>query len=69
MFSQNSLGYSASINEKIEDLHEMFKNKDVKAIICSQGGQNSNTILPYLDYELIKNNPKLYLELVMQQHY
>ena len=55
----NSLGYSASINEKIEDLHEMFKNKDVKAIICSQGGQNSNTILPYLDYELIKNNPKI----------
>lgn len=55
----NSLGYSASINEKLEDLHEMFKNKDVKAIICSQGGQNSNTILPYLDYELIKNNPKI----------
>ena len=55
----NSLGYSASINEKIEDLHEMFKNKDLKAIICSQGGQNSNTILPYLDYELIKNNPKI----------
>ena len=26
----NSLGYSASINEKLEDLHEMFKNKDVK---------------------------------------
>lgn len=55
----NSLGYSASINEKIEDLHEMFKNENVKAIICSQGGQNSNTILPYLDYELIKNNPKI----------
>ena len=55
----DSLGYSATINEKVEDIHEMFSNKEVKAIICSQGGQNSNSILPYLDYELIKNNPKI----------
>lgn len=55
----NTLGYSATIDEKVEDIHEMFLNKEVKAIICSQGGQNSNTILPYLDYELIKNNPKI----------
>lgn len=55
----NTLGYSATINEKVEDIHEMFSNKEVKAIICSQGGQNSNSILPYLDYELIKNNPKI----------
>lgn len=55
----NTLGYSATIDEKVEDIHEMFLNKEVKAIICSQGGQNSNTILPYLNYELIKNNPKI----------
>lgn len=55
----NTLGYSATIDEKVEDIHEMFSNKEVKAIICSQGGQNSNTILPYLNYELIKNNPKI----------
>lgn len=55
----NTLGYSATINEKVEDIHEMFLNKQVKAIICSQGGQNSNTILPYLDYELINSNPKI----------
>lgn len=57
----NTFGYSATINEKVEDIHEMFSNKDVKAIICSQGGQNSNAILPFLDYELIKNNPKIIL--------
>ena len=55
----NTLGYSAAIDEKVEDIHEMFSNKEVKAIICSQGGQNSNAILPYLDYELIRNNPKI----------
>ncbi len=37
----------------------MFADTEVKAIICSQGGQNSNAILPYIDYEIIKNNPKI----------
>lgn len=55
----NTLGYSATIDEKVEDIKEMFLDKKVKAIICSQGGQNSNTILSHIDYELIKNNPKI----------
>ena len=55
----NTLGYSSTISEKVEDINEMFANKEVKAIICSQGGQNSNAILPYIDYEIIKNNEAL----------
>lgn len=55
----NTLGYSSTVSEKVEDINEMFANKEVKAIICSQGGQNSNVILPYIDYELIKSNPKI----------
>lgn len=55
----NTLGYSSTISEKVEDINKMFENKKVKAIICSQGGQNSNAILPYIDYEIIKNNPKI----------
>lgn len=55
----NTLGYSATINEKIEDINEMFQDNEVKAIICSQGGQNSNTLLPYINYEMIKQNPKI----------
>lgn len=55
----NTLRYSATIDEKVEDIHEMFSNNEVKAIICSQGGQNSNAILPYLNYDLIKENPKI----------
>ena len=55
----NTLGYSSTVSEKVEDINEMFANKEVKAIICSQGGQNSNAILPYINYEIIKNNPKI----------
>ena len=37
----------------------MFKDKEVKMIWCAKGGQNSNSTFEYLDYELIKNNPKI----------
>lgn len=54
----HTLGYSASPQEKAEDIHEMFANKEVKAIFCLSGGFNSNTVFEYLDYNLIKENPK-----------
>lgn len=55
----HSLGYSASPLEKAKDVNNMFANPDVKAIFCVKGGENSNTTFDYLDYELIKNNPKI----------
>lgn len=56
----NSLGFSASAGEKAADINEMFADQSVQAIFCSQGGQNANGVLPLLDYELIKKNPKIF---------
>lgn len=50
---------SSSIKSRLEDLHEAFADKNVKAIITAIGGYNVNQLLPHLDYELIKNNPKI----------
>jgi muramoyltetrapeptide carboxypeptidase len=55
----NSYSYSSSAKEKAEDINEMFKDKEVKMIWCAKGGENSNSIFEYLDYELIKKNPKI----------
>lgn len=55
----NSNGYSATAKEKAEDLNEMFLDKDIKMIWCAKGGENSNSVLDYLDYDSIKNNPKI----------
>ena len=55
----NTSGYSATAKEKAEDINEMFKDKDVKMIWCAKGGENSNSTFEYLDYELIKQNPKI----------
>lgn len=56
--AQDAIG-SSSIKERLEDLHEAFADKEVKAILTSIGGFNSNELLPYIDYNLIRNNPKI----------
>ncbi len=52
---------SKNPNEKAQDINEMFKDSNVKAIIASQGGETANALLPFLDYRSIKNNPKIFL--------
>ena len=56
----NTLGYGATPREKADDLNEAFANSNVQAIFCAKGGENSNTIFEYIDYELIKQNPKIF---------
>jgi len=57
----NSLGYAASPTEKAADLMGMFGDPAVKAIICSQGGDTANASLPYLDWQVLADNPKVFL--------
>ena len=62
-FSQNceeiDLLNSSSIESRVLDLHDAFLDKNVKAILTVIGGFNSNQLLPFIDYEIIKNNPKI----------
>lgn len=58
LFSNTNI-YSATAKEKAEDINDMFRNKEVKMIWCAKGGENSNSTFEYLDYELIKQNPKI----------
>lgn len=55
----NTNGYSSTAKEKAEDINNMFRDKEVKMIWCAKGGNNSNTVFEFLDYELIKQNPKI----------
>jgi muramoyltetrapeptide carboxypeptidase len=51
---------SSSIVSRVQDLHDAFRDSRVKAVLAAAGGFNSNQILRYLDWELIKNNPKIF---------
>lgn len=57
----NSQGHNAGTpQERADDINNCFKNPEIKAIICSTGGWTANSVLPLLDYDLIKNNPKIF---------
>ena len=47
--------------QRAEDLNNMFSDKYVKAIFTAKGGDMVNGILPYIDFENIKKNPKIFL--------
>ncbi len=47
--------------QRAADLNQMFANEHVDAIWCGRGGYGSARILPYLDYDLIRNNPKPFI--------
>lgn len=50
---------SSSVESRVADLHEAFADKNIKGILTAIGGFNVNQILKYLNYNLIKNNPKV----------
>lgn len=50
---------SGTIKERAEELNELIRNPNIKCIMSTIGGMNSNSILPYIDYEAFKRNPKI----------
>lgn len=55
-------GYKTrTVGERVDDLHEMFSDKDVKAIFCTRGGYGSGRLLDKIDYDLIRANPKIFV--------
>ncbi len=52
---------SSSIQSRVSDLHQAFSDKSVKGIIAAFGGFNSNELLRYIDWDIIRNNPKVFI--------
>lgn len=57
---ENNVGYfSGTDQERASDFMDLIQNKDVKAIFFIRGGWGCARILEYLDFEIIRNNPKI----------
>lgn len=55
-------GYLAGKDEeRLADLHDMFADPEIKAIVCLRGGSGAARLLDKLDYGLIARNPKIFL--------
>jgi muramoyltetrapeptide carboxypeptidase LdcA involved in peptidoglycan recycling len=52
---------SSSIKSRVADLHKAFSDKKVKAVFTVIGGFNCNQLLKYIDWNIIKNNPKIFI--------
>lgn len=53
--------YSGTPKQRAQDIMNMFINPKIDAIICARGGYGANRVLPLLDYEVIKQNPKIFM--------
>ena len=54
------LYFAGGVQRRVDELHEMFRLQEVKAIICARGGYGSNYLLPHLNLGLIAKNPKIF---------
>ena len=52
---------STSVESRLTDLHEAFFDPNVKAIFSVIGGYNANQLLPFIDWQLIKEHPKAFI--------
>ena len=61
-YANSKKGYLAGTDkQRVEDLHNMFLDSAVNAIMCIRGGWGSNRLLDLIDYSIIQDNPKVFI--------
>ncbi len=60
-FASGPLYFAGTIEERISDLHAAFADPTIAAIACTRGGWGTAELLPSLDLDLIRRNPKPFL--------
>ncbi len=50
--------FSATDDERLNDLQEMMDDKNIKAIMCARGGYGTGRIIDTLNFKKFKKNPK-----------
>ncbi|NNE97972.1 MAG: LD-carboxypeptidase [Pyrinomonadaceae bacterium] len=61
-YSRGSNGFlSGTDRERLYDLHWAFRNPKLDAVWCVRGGYGASRLLPYVNYNLIRKNPKIFV--------
>jgi muramoyltetrapeptide carboxypeptidase len=55
------LYYAGTVDERVADLHAAFADAAIDGIVCTRGGWGSAELLPHLDAELVRANPKVFV--------
>lgn len=59
LYANNSV-FNGTAKEKAEALLKFYSDKDIKAIFDISGGDLANEVIGYLDFEVIRKNPKVF---------
>jgi muramoyltetrapeptide carboxypeptidase len=55
------LYYAGTVEHRVADLHAAFADPGIDGIVCTRGGWGSSELLPHLDAELVRANPKVFV--------
>ncbi|MBF7994801.1 S66 peptidase family protein [Rahnella laticis] len=50
---------SGSVARRAEELNQLFRDPQVRCVMSTIGGNNTNSLLPYLDYDALRADPKI----------
>nr|WP_308778970.1 LD-carboxypeptidase [uncultured Blautia sp.] len=59
LYKQRDFYRSGTIKERAEEFNQLLYREDISILMAAIGGNNTNSILPYLDYEYLKAHPKI----------
>lgn len=60
-FGRGPLYYAGTAEERVADLHAAFADSSIEGVFCTRGGWGSAELLPLLERELVRNNPKVFV--------
>lgn len=53
--------YAGTDSNRVADLHAMFADPEIAGVVCYAGGWGTPRLLPLLDFDLIRKNPKVFV--------
>lgn len=59
LYGKSDFYRSGSIKERAEEFNALLHNDEIDIIMAAIGGNNTNSILPYIDYEYLEKHPKI----------
>jgi muramoyltetrapeptide carboxypeptidase len=59
--ARGPLYYAGTAEDRVADLHAAFADETMDGILCTRGGWGSAELLPLLDRDLVRANPKVFV--------
>jgi muramoyltetrapeptide carboxypeptidase len=59
--ARGPLYYAGAVEQRVEDLHAAFADTSIDGVLCTRGGWGSVELMPHLDADLVRANPKVFV--------